>query len=109
MFQRPLEVSRETVTIVFEGIPISVPVGETVANALIIANVGPTRTTPVSGAPRSAYCLMGVCFECLVVIDGKPDQQSCMVVVREGMTVQSQQGATDVTDVMDVIAGEVAT
>jgi predicted molibdopterin-dependent oxidoreductase YjgC len=52
---------------------------------------------------------MGVCFECLVVIDGKPDQQSCMVVVREGMTVQSQQGATDVTDVMDVTAGEVAT
>lgn len=102
MFLKPLEnsqngESRESVTIRFEGVPISVPAGETVASALTIANVGATRTTPISGAPRSAYCLMGVCFECLVVIDGKPDQQSCMVVVRDGMTIECQQGAPNVT------------
>jgi len=102
MFQRPLEESRDTVTITFEGLPIAVPVGETLASALSIANVGSTRTTPVSGAPRSAYCLMGVCFECLMVIDGKQDQQACMVIVRDGMKVQRQLGATEVK------SGEVA-
>ena len=96
MFQRPLEDPRETVTITFEGSSIIVPSGETVAGALSIANVGSTRTTPVSGQPRSAYCLMGVCFECLMVIDGKHDQQSCMVIVREGMKVKRQHGAGEV-------------
>ena len=102
MFQRPLEDHRDTVTTTFEGQPLDVPVGETVASALTIANVGFTRTTPVTAAPRSAYCLMEVCFECLMKIDGRHDQQACMVIVRDGMTVQRQQGATE------VVSGEVA-
>lgn len=98
MFQRPLEDTQpQTVTIEFEGTPISVPAGESVASALCIANVGATRTTPVSGSPRSAYCLMGVCFECLVIIDGIADQQACMITVREGMKVQCQKGASDIS------------
>ena len=36
------------------------------------------------------YCLMGVCFECLMEIDGEPDVQSCLVTVREGMVVRRQ-------------------
>ena len=96
MFQRPLEDPRDTVTITFEGLPISVPAGETVASALTIANVGSMRTTPISGQPRSAYCLMGVCFECLMMIDDKHDQQACMVIVRDGMKVQRQHGAGEI-------------
>jgi len=98
MFQRQLEKPQNTVTIMFEGLPIAVPAGETVASALCIADVGSTRTTPVSGQPRSAYCLMGVCFECLMVIDGKHDQQACMVIVREGMSVRRQLGAGEVAE-----------
>jgi predicted molibdopterin-dependent oxidoreductase YjgC len=37
--------------------------------------------------------MMGVCFDCLVVIDGRPNQQACMVTVRDGMRVERQQGA----------------
>ncbi|WP_419525505.1 2Fe-2S iron-sulfur cluster-binding protein [Bilophila wadsworthia] len=33
---------------------------------------------------------MGVCFECLMEIDGEPDVQSCLVTVREGMVVRRQ-------------------
>ena len=36
--------------------------------------------------------MMGVCFECLVEIDGVPNRQSCLIPVREGMTVRSQEG-----------------
>ena len=51
------------------------------------------RTTPVSGAPRGPYCMMGACFECLVSVDGEPNQQACMVPARDGMRVERMQGA----------------
>jgi D-hydroxyproline dehydrogenase subunit gamma len=52
-----------------------------------------TRTTPVSGSPRAPYCMMGVCFECLMEIDGIANRQACMVRVRPGMRITRQQGA----------------
>ena len=80
-------------TLTFEGREVKARVGETVAAALLLANALPTRTTPATGAPRAPYCMMGVCFDCLVVIDGEPDRQACMVTVREGMRVARQSGA----------------
>ncbi|MGZ7459528.1 (2Fe-2S)-binding protein [Pseudomonas sp. Ma2-10] len=80
-------------TIEFDGRTLSVPEGVSLAAALLAAGVRSTRTTPVSGQPRAPYCLMGVCFECLVEIDGVPNCQACMVTVRAGMRVRSQQGA----------------
>ena len=59
--------------------------GDTVAAALLAAGIDHCRTTPVSGAPRAPYCLMGVCFDCLVTIDGVGSRQACLVPVREGM------------------------
>ena len=49
------------------------------------------RTTPVTGAPRAPYCMMGVCFDCLVTIDGVGNRQGCLVPVREGMRIETQQ------------------
>jgi NADH dehydrogenase/NADH:ubiquinone oxidoreductase subunit G len=46
----------------------------------------------VSGAPRAPYCLMGVCFECLVTVDGVGSRQGCLVPVREGMVIETQLG-----------------
>jgi predicted molibdopterin-dependent oxidoreductase YjgC len=43
--------------------------------------------------------MMGACFECLVEIDGVPSRQSCMVTVREGMRIHSQEGARDLPPV----------
>ena len=36
---------------------------------------------------------MGVCFECLVTIDGRANQQGCMIAVTPGMRVDTQRGA----------------
>jgi sarcosine oxidase subunit alpha len=30
---------------------------------------------------------MGVCQECRVTVDGRPDQRACMTAVRDGMEV----------------------
>ncbi|MEX3690182.1 (2Fe-2S)-binding protein [Paraburkholderia sp. BR14263] len=83
------------VDIWFNGQPLSVPVDRSVAAALLAAGVSRFRATPVSGAPRAPFCMMGACFECLVEIDGVPSRQSCMVPVRAGMQIHSQEGARD--------------
>jgi sarcosine oxidase subunit alpha len=46
----------------------------------------------VTGAPRAPYCLMGVCFDCLVTVDGVGSRQGCLVPVHEGMTIETQLG-----------------
>lgn len=94
MFKR-LHEPAGTVRIDFEGATLQVPEGETVAAALLAHTDGATRTTPVTGAGRAPYCMMGVCFECLVEIDGVPNRQACMIQVRDGMRVKRQHGACD--------------
>ncbi len=83
-----------SVGITFDGTPFRVPAGISVAAALLAAGVGNFRESVVGGTPRAPYCMMGVCFECLVEIDGEPSRQSCLITVRDGMNVRRQMGAT---------------
>lgn len=69
--------------------------GDSVAAALLAAGLAITRTTPVTGAPRGPYCMMGACFDCLAVIDGVASRQACLTPVREGLRVERQHGARD--------------
>ena len=64
-----------------------------VAAALLAAGVAICRTTPVSGAPRGPYCMMGVCFDCRVTIDGAGNRQGCLVPLVQGMRIETQAGA----------------
>lgn len=82
----------EMVTVTFEGERVMVPAGISVAAAVLSIGVGHTRTSAVSGAARAPYCQMGVCFECLMEIDGIPNRQACMITVQEGMSIKRQQG-----------------
>jgi len=79
----------------FEGEEIMAAEGESVAAALLAAGITSTRDTPVGHAPRAPYCLMGVCFDCLVEIDGVPNRQGCMVPARDGMVIRRQRGARE--------------
>ena len=83
---------KQHVTVHIDGQPIAVPAGATAAAAMLMHGSASTRTTPVTGAPRAPYCMMGVCFECLMEIDGEPNQQGCLVIVREGMCINPQLG-----------------
>ena len=80
----------KVVTFRFEEKSISAQEGETVAAALLLSGEVHLRTSPVSGGVRAPYCWMGVCFECLLEIDGQPNQQSCLIPVKEGMRVRRQ-------------------
>ncbi|AJC23613.2 (2Fe-2S)-binding protein [Pandoraea pulmonicola] len=85
-----------TVRVFIEGAPVEVPRDMNVAAALLFAGVTACRTTPVSGSERAPFCMMGVCFDCLVEIDGVPNRQGCMTPVREGMQVRRMDGARSV-------------
>ena len=85
-----------TVRLTLDGETIEAVAGDSVAAALLAADAGAFRTTPASGEPRAAYCMIGVCFECLVTINGVANRQACMETVRNGMRVERQHGARQV-------------
>jgi len=85
----------KTVTVTFNGEPLQVPAGSSVAAALLAAGVKRFRNSPVSGVARAPYCMMGVCFECLLEIDGEPNRQSCLVALEAGMSIRTQDGMRD--------------
>jgi sarcosine oxidase subunit alpha len=91
MFKR-LGEARPPVALTIDGKDVHAQAGDTVAAALLAAGLDRCRTTPVTGAPRLPYCMMGVCFDCLVTIDGVGSRQACLVPVRAGMAVETQQG-----------------
>ena len=93
MFQRlQPEAANPTVTFTIDGKSVKARAGDTVAAAMLAAGLHYCRTTPVSGAPRAPYCMMGVCFDCLVTVDGIGNRQGCLVRVRDGMQVLLQLG-----------------
>ncbi len=96
MFKRLPDVTADPVGIFVEGQAVVARRGDTVAAAMLADGRLACRTTEVSGAARGPYCMMGVCFDCLVTIDGQPNQQACMVRVREGMRIEPQQGAVQI-------------
>ena len=91
-FERLPGPSAGIVTVMLDGDSVRVPADFTAAAAVLLHG-GTSRTTPVSGAPRAPYCMMGVCFDCLMEIDGVPNRQACLVTVVEGMRIRRQQGA----------------
>lgn len=92
MFQRIDGEGAGSVAVVVDGTRVTARAGDSVAAALLAAGLTATRTTPVSGAPRAPYCMMGVCFECLVTIDDVGNRQGCLVPVSEGMRIDTQKG-----------------
>ena len=82
-----------TLTIWFDGRQIPARTGDSVAVALLAAGITATRTTAISGTPRGPYCMMGACFDCLAVVDGRSNVQTCMIPVHDGMRIETQSGA----------------
>ncbi len=96
MFTKVGDGDRDLVKVIFEDKEIMAPPGQSVAAVLLAEGIRSCRETPVSGEPRGPYCMMGICFECLVVIDGEPNQQACMRTVREGMLIKRQHGVAQI-------------
>jgi predicted molibdopterin-dependent oxidoreductase YjgC len=75
-----------------DGRTVEAEEGDSVASVLLRLDPPFSRTTPVGEKPRTPYCMMGVCFDCLAVVDGLASTQTCLVMVRQGMRVERQTG-----------------
>lgn len=76
------------VDVTWNGTPLSLPEGANLAAALLAAGVEVFRKTPVSGAPRAPFCMMGACFDCLIEVEGVV-RQACMLDVTAGLVISS--------------------
>lgn len=90
MFKIALPSNSERIPIFLDGEEIKVPKDLSVAAVLLISSNQGNRLAPNGGGPRSAYCMIGNCYECLVEIDGVSNQQGCLIEVKEGMRIVRQ-------------------
>jgi predicted molibdopterin-dependent oxidoreductase YjgC len=73
----------------WNGTPVAAHDGETIAAALLAAGRRELRLTARGQEPRGFFCAMGVCFDCLVTVDGHPGVRACATLVRHGMEITS--------------------
>ena len=78
----------ETVTVVVNGVSVTMPVGSMVSAAILKTGVTTFRRS-VTGEPRGPLCGMGRCFECRVMIDGEAHCRSCQTICKDGMDVRT--------------------
>jgi aerobic-type carbon monoxide dehydrogenase small subunit (CoxS/CutS family) len=81
------------ITFTFDGRPVQAEAGRSVAAALIATGRRSWRSTRKEGRPRGVFCGIGVCFDCLVTVNGRPNQRACLVEARSGDVVCTQEGA----------------
>ena len=79
----------------FNGQQIEAYTNETIAAALHAAGIRELAKSPNLHRPRGLFCAIGNCSYCLMVVDGEPNIRVCVVKVRHGMKVETQQGKGD--------------
>jgi predicted molibdopterin-dependent oxidoreductase YjgC len=79
-------------TLTFDEREITVLPGRTIAAALWSAGITSWRTTRGSGEPRGVFCGIGVCFDCLVTVNGRSNQRACLVRAEPGDVIRTQEG-----------------
>lgn len=58
------------------------------ATVLLASGLRTFRHTRAS-SPRGPFCGMGICYECLVTINGIPNIRACQTYVTDGMQVET--------------------
>jgi len=79
-------------TVTFDGVAIQALPGRTIAATLWSAGVVSWRRTRGRGEPRGVFCGIGVCFDCLVTVNGRPNQRACLLPAAPGDAIRTQEG-----------------
>lgn len=83
--------SDQRFSILIDGEPVQAYAGETIAGALLAAGRRTIRHTDKRGEPRGLYCVMGVCWDCAVMIDGRT-VRACVTPAAPGLSVETLRG-----------------
>jgi aerobic-type carbon monoxide dehydrogenase small subunit (CoxS/CutS family) len=85
--------SQSSIEFTFDDQTITAISGQSIGAALLAANQRTLRKTRFNNKDRGVFCGIGVCFDCLVVVDGVSNQRACLIEAKPGMKVQRQVGS----------------
>lgn len=83
---------KRVVQITVDGRQIDALEGEPIAAALMANGIRVFRRTRKRHEPRSVFCAIGRCTDCMMVVDGVPNVRTCVTPVRAGMRIETQVG-----------------
>ena len=104
MFKYDINTKQEMASVILDSHPITLPADINVAAALLSVGEIISRISPASQKPCSPHCLMGVCYECLMEIDGI-NRQACMTKVKEGMVINRYLDSDGLSQTLDGTKG----
>lgn len=89
------------VSVLVNGAVVPMSSASSLAAGLLAAGITAVRVSPVGQGARAPYCMMGVCFECMVDVNGRPNQQACLITPQDGMEVTTMQAAPSLMDAQE--------
>ncbi|UCF92880.1 MAG: (2Fe-2S)-binding protein [Desulfobacterales bacterium] len=66
--------------------------GETIAAVMLAAGRRTFRQTGLRQQARGYYCGIGLCHECMMVVNGVPNTRTCQTLATPGCRVETQEG-----------------
>ena len=86
----------------FEGKEVEAYEGESIAAALYAIGVDVFSWSIKLGRPRGAFCMIGKCSSCFMIVDGVPNTRTCIEPVRDGVRVERQRGLANIPPPKDL-------
>jgi aerobic-type carbon monoxide dehydrogenase small subunit (CoxS/CutS family) len=83
--------AKREVRFTFNGESFKGVEGQSISAALMATGVRELRKTRFDGEPRLIFCGIGICFDCVVVVDGVANQRACLVEINDGAKIESQK------------------
>lgn len=80
---------KQTIEFTFNGTLLKAVPGQTIAAAIFAADQKVLRKTRLKGEERSIFCGIGICWDCVVTVNGIINQRACLTEVKAGMVVTS--------------------
>ncbi|WP_018297196.1 (2Fe-2S)-binding protein [Corynebacterium lubricantis] len=79
-----------TLHVSFDGRQLAGEQGQTIAGVLMSHNILSWRTTSVHAKKRGLFCGIGVCFDCIVAVNGQRDVRACQRRCHDGDVITPQ-------------------
>jgi len=83
---------KKWVEIIVDGKKVKAREGETIAAALIAAGIKVFRYSVKKNEPRSLFCAIGRCTDCVMTVNNKSNVRTCITLVKDGMEIEIQKG-----------------
>lgn len=78
----------QQITVSINGRPVAAFAGETIAAVLLAEGLRSFRRTPKASAHRGVFCGIGICYDCVVTVNGVPSVRACITPVTSGMAIE---------------------